>query len=70
MTGAAKVAVEPEATLQDVLESMSGSGIQRVLVVDPGEGLVGVISASDVSRWLQKERALGGVDPGGGRASS
>jgi Zn-dependent protease/CBS domain-containing protein len=65
MTPGAEVTLPPGANLQDVLSSMSGSGTQRVLVVDPEEGLVGVISASDVSRWLQKERALGGVAPGG-----
>ena len=63
MTRADQVTLAPDATLERVLESMSGSGLQRVLVVDPQAGLVGVISASDVSRWLQKERALGGVAP-------
>ncbi len=63
MTPAGQVAVGPDATLEHVLASMSRSGLQRVLVVDAAEGLVGVISASDVSRWLQKERALGGVAP-------
>lgn len=63
MTPTDQVAVGPDATLEHVLASMSRSGLQRVLVVDAREGLVGVISASDVSRWLQKERALGGVAP-------
>lgn len=69
MTPAEALTVPPDATLQDVLETMSGSGVQRVLVVDDGR-LVGVISASDVSRWLQKERALGGVAAASERGTS
>jgi CBS domain-containing protein len=64
MVPARDLIVTPESTLTDVLETMSGSGSNRVLVMD-GTRLVGVISASDVSRWLQKERLIGGVAPGG-----
>lgn len=60
MAPAEALTVARDATLQDVLETMAGSGVQRVLVVEEGR-LVGAISASDVSRWLQKERVLGGV---------
>lgn len=60
MTPARGVSVAPSATLAEVLEAMGSSGSNRVLVVDEG-GLVGVISASDVSRWIQKERLIGGV---------
>ncbi|NIQ54960.1 MAG: CBS domain-containing protein, partial [Gemmatimonadetes bacterium] len=49
-----------------------GGGANRVMVVDEGGRLVGIISASDVARWIQKRQTLaelagdGGL-PAGGR---
>jgi Zn-dependent protease/CBS domain-containing protein len=59
MMPAADVTVGPRSTLGEVLETMSGSGSNRILVLDDGR-LVGVISASDVSRWIQKEQLIRG----------
>jgi Zn-dependent protease/CBS domain-containing protein len=59
MMPAAGVTVGPRSTLAEVLETMSGSRSNRILVVDDGR-LVGVISASDVSRWIQKEQLIRG----------
>lgn len=60
MAPAGGLTVAPEATLAEVLQAMSGSGSNRVVVVDDGR-LRGIISASDVSRWIQKERMVGGL---------
>jgi CBS domain-containing protein len=38
-----------------MIEKLQGSGVGRLLVLD-GERLVGIVSRSDLSRWL--ERAL------------
>ncbi|MEX2465342.1 MAG: CBS domain-containing protein, partial [Gemmatimonadota bacterium] len=63
MTPAARLIVTPASTLTEVLETMSGAGSNRILVLDDGR-LVGVISASDVSRWIQKAQLIGGVGRG------
>jgi len=65
MTPAADLLVSPGDTLQHVLEVMSGARSNRVMVVDGG-ALVGVISASDVARWIQKERWVGPRSGGAG----
>jgi len=62
MAPAAVLSAPSSATLGEVLQIMAGSGLNRVLVVDEGR-LKGVISASDVSRWIQKERLIGGASP-------
>ncbi|HEX6135445.1 MAG TPA: CBS domain-containing protein [Longimicrobiales bacterium] len=42
------VCVSPETTLREVAEILSGAGISGAPVIAAGEGVVGVISASDI----------------------
>jgi CBS domain-containing protein len=44
------VTVRPEDDLHDVIDRMGEEGLQRVLVVDEGSGLVGIISISDLAQ--------------------
>lgn len=46
--------VRPDASAQEVVETMVGLGVRRLFVVDDGGVLVGVISALDVLRFLCK----------------
>jgi CBS domain-containing protein len=45
------VAVTPEASLRELCEVMVRESVHRVLVVEAGK-LVGLVSASDVVRWV------------------
>lgn len=63
MTPLQEVEVAPEDPMTDVLDRMR-EGRSRVLVVRDGE-LLGVISAGDVTRWVQLEQDLEGVRPPG-----
>jgi CBS domain-containing protein len=46
-------AVTPEDTLQRVLEIMSEAQVHHVPVVDDARKVVGIISITDVARWVQ-----------------
>jgi Zn-dependent protease/CBS domain-containing protein len=53
--------IEPKATVEAALQEMNRPQAGgRALVVDRGQ-LVGIISASDVSRWIQRLRAVEGL---------
>lgn len=42
----------PEDTLQSVIEKFIRSGVHRLIVVDGGQKVVGMVSLSDVLRFL------------------
>jgi len=48
--------VSPHASMADVTEKLEGDS-HRVLVVEDGE-IVGIITPSDVARWLQRRQAI------------
>lgn len=50
--------VTPEEPMIDVLNRFRDSDARRVLVVADGR-LVGIVSSSDVSRWVQRSQELG-----------
>ena len=43
--------VHPQATISQAAERMAGARVHRLLVVDE-EGLVGIVTTSDIARWL------------------
>jgi CBS domain-containing protein len=47
--------VHPQEKLSEVLHKMEDSGVRRVLVVDR-EKLEGIITASDITRWLRRAK--------------
>jgi len=50
--------IAPKTTVEEALQQMNGPRARgRALVVDRGQ-LVGIISASDVTRWIQRLRAV------------
>ena len=51
------VMVRPEERMSQVLEKMERSGVRRVLVTRDG-GLVGIITAGDITAWLERMRQL------------
>ena len=51
------VVVRPQEKLSEVLQKMEYSGLRRVLVVQEGK-IEGIITASDITRWLQRARDL------------
>jgi len=53
-----RLVVGPDERMLDVLARMQESGTRRVLVARGGE-LVGIVSASDITRWVQRARDLG-----------
>jgi Zn-dependent protease/predicted transcriptional regulator len=55
----AEMLVDPSLPMLEVLERLSGSGTNRVLV-ERGGILLGIITRSDVGRWLERIRALEG----------
>ena len=66
MEGPKELVVPVHAPVSDVLATMRASRSNRVMVVDDHSGLVGIISGSDVARWIQKQRMLAeltGVPP-------
>jgi Zn-dependent protease/predicted transcriptional regulator len=54
-----QVVVTPDARMDGVLAKLQDSEAGRVLVVQDGE-VVGIITPSDVARWLRRWRALEG----------
>lgn len=51
--------VFPEATLEEVIHTMTAFSIHRVFVINEEKGdLLGVITTMDVMRWLDAERSL------------
>jgi Zn-dependent protease/predicted transcriptional regulator len=54
-----QVLVAPHARMDDVLGKLEDGGANRVLVVQDGE-VVGIITPSDLTRWLRRWRALEG----------
>jgi CBS domain-containing protein len=54
-----QVAVAPEARMDSVVGKLQDSGARRVLVVGDGE-VVGIITPSDLTRWLRRWRTLEG----------
>jgi CBS domain-containing protein len=50
--------VFPEATLEEVVHTMTAFDVHRVFVIDEDKGdLLGVITTMDVLRWLDEQRA-------------
>jgi Zn-dependent protease len=49
--------VQAEEPMQDVMEKLMGSKISRVLVMQNGE-LVGILTHTDIARWLQRAQLL------------
>jgi len=54
--------VDPDTPMLEVLEQMGEQGDQRALVARDGE-LLGIISARDLTRWLDRAGLLGGDRP-------
>ena len=54
-----QVVVAPDARMDGVLGKLQDGEAGRVLVVDDGE-VVGIITASDLTRWLRRWRTLDG----------
>jgi Zn-dependent protease/CBS domain-containing protein len=54
-----QVMVPPDARMDEVMGKLEDSGAGRVLVVTDGE-VVGIITSSDLTRWLRRWRALEG----------
>jgi CBS domain-containing protein len=52
-----QVVVAPEARMDGVLGKLQDSEAGRVLVVQDGE-VVGIITPSDLTRWLRRWRTL------------
>ena len=52
-----QVVVAPDARMDDVLGKLQDGEAGRVLVVQDGE-VVGIITPSDLARWLRRSRAL------------
>jgi Zn-dependent protease/predicted transcriptional regulator len=51
------VVVHPQEEMSDVLEKLSASKARRVLVSEGGE-LVGIITQSDIARWMERVRLM------------
>ena len=49
------VAVPPTASVQDAVQVMRRAGVRRLLVVNPGGSLVGVVSADDLFEAIAGE---------------
>jgi Zn-dependent protease/CBS domain-containing protein len=54
-----QVVVSPDERMDQVMGKLEDGGAGRVLVVDDGE-VVGIITSSDLARWLQRSRLLAG----------
>jgi CBS domain-containing protein len=54
-----QVLVVPHARMDDVLGKLEDGEAGRVLVVEDGE-VVGIITPSDLTRWLRRWRAVEG----------
>lgn len=60
------VVVSPETPMLEVLEQMSRTGSRRALVARDG-ALLGIISARDLARWLDRAALVRDESGGGGR---
>jgi len=54
-----QIVVAPDARMDQVMGKLEDSDANRVLVVTDGE-VVGIITSSDLTRWLQRWRAAEG----------
>jgi Zn-dependent protease/predicted transcriptional regulator len=54
-----QIMVSPDARMDQVMAKLEDSQARRVLVVDDGE-VVGIITPSDLTRWLQRWRRFDG----------
>jgi CBS domain-containing protein len=54
-----QIVVPPDARMDQVMPKLEDSQARRVLVVDDGE-VVGIITPTDLTRWLQRWRAFDG----------
>jgi Zn-dependent protease len=54
-----QVVVSPRARMDQVMSKLEESDVNRVLVVDDGE-VVGIITPSDLTRWLRRWQAMEG----------
>jgi Zn-dependent protease/CBS domain-containing protein len=63
MMPASGLIVRPSVPLAEVLQKMTSAGANRVLVARHGQ-LVGLISTSDIARWVRKEHALAELTQG------
>jgi CBS domain-containing protein len=54
-----QVVVAPDARMDGVVDKLQDGEANRVLVVEDGE-VVGIITPSDLTRWLRRWRALDG----------
>ncbi len=61
--------VRPDEPMTEVLRRMSDSGLRRVLVVRDG-ALEGIISSTDITRWVQRSQELSGLGPAEARTAS
>jgi Zn-dependent protease len=52
-----QIVVSPDARMDQVMSKLEDSDANRVLVVDDGE-VVGIITSSDLTRWLQRWRGV------------
>jgi Zn-dependent protease/CBS domain-containing protein len=53
-----QIVARPDARMDQVMAKLDSSDGRRTLVVDDGE-VVGIITPSDVTRWLNRRRAFG-----------
>jgi CBS domain-containing protein len=54
-----QVVVPPDAPMDEVMARLEDGEARRVLVAEDGE-VVGIITSSDLTRWLRRWRALDG----------
>ena len=52
------VTVGPDTKMDDVIERLRQEHRDRVLVVD-GDSIVGIITPSDIMRWVRRSQELG-----------
>ena len=57
-----QIAAAPDARMDQVMAKLDADDGRRTLVVDDGE-VVGIITPSDVTRWLNRRRAFDGGRP-------
>jgi Zn-dependent protease/CBS domain-containing protein len=57
-----QIVARPDARMDQVMAKLDASDGRRTLVVDDGE-VVGIITPSDVTRWLNRRRAFGAGRP-------
>ncbi len=50
------VTISPEATIGEAAERMSSFGIRRIVVTDKSGGLLGLLTAGDLAKWLAEEK--------------